>query len=199
MPKALKIQASGRVRICPSCLAFAHFFLTNPPLWGYAFNAWLSGDKKDVACVVGNELGIDEIYYELLPSDKVEKFEKIISNSKSSGTVAYVGDGVNDAPVIGRADVGIAMGAMGSDAAIEAADIVLMDDSLEKVSYVLKLARCTMNIVKQNISFALGIKFLVLILSAFGFANMWLAVFADVGVAFVAILNAMRLLGFKTK
>lgn len=164
---------------------------------GITKQVMLSGDNRVVAEAVGEEVGLDEVKSELLPSDKVTALEGIIGINKGSGTVAYVGDGVNDAPVISRADVGIAMGAMGSDAAIEAADIVLMDDRIEKIPFVIKLTKKTMGIVKQNIIFALGIKFFVMISSLFGFSNMWLAVFADVGVSFVAILNAMRLLGLK--
>ncbi len=157
----------------------------------------LSGDKKTVAERIGKILSLDEVKSELFPSDKVTVLENIIEVKKKSKTVAYVGDGVNDAPVLSRADVGIAMGAMGTDAAIEAADIVLMDDKIEKIPFVMKLSKKTMSIVKQNVVFALGIKFLVMLFSLFGFSNMWVAVFADVGVAFIAILNAMRLLEFK--
>lgn len=157
----------------------------------------LSGDKKAVAERVGESLGLDRVKSELLPADKVFALESILDTKKKTKTLAYVGDGVNDAPVLSRADVGIAMGAMGSDAAIEAADIVLMDDRLEKVPFAIRLSKKTMRIVKQNVVFALGIKFLVLIFSVFGFSNMWVAVFADVGVAFLAILNAMRMLRFK--
>lgn len=156
----------------------------------------LSGDKKLVAERVGKQLGLDRVESELLPSDKVFAIEKILDKKTRT---AYVGDGVNDAPVLSRADIGIAMGAMGSDAAIEAADVVLMDDNIEKVPFVIRLSKKTMRIVKQNVVFALGIKFLVMIFSLLGYSNMWLAVFADVGVAFVAILNAMRMLGYKNK
>ncbi len=159
----------------------------------------LSGDKKPVAEGVGKQLGLDRVESELLPSDKVAALERILDEKTNSKTLAYVGDGVNDAPVLSRADIGIAMGAMGSDAAIEAADVVLMDDNIEKVPFVIRLSKKTMRIVKQNVVFALGIKFLVMIFSLLGYSNMWLAVFADVGVAFVAILNAMRMLGYKNK
>lgn len=150
----------------------------------------LSGDKKAVAEKIGEELGIDTVYSELLPSDKVEKLSEIID--KSLGSVIFVGDGINDAPSLSRADVGIAMGALGSDAAIEAADIVLMDDKPSKIPLTLKIAEKTKNIVRQNIIFAIAVKILVLILSALGMSNMWQAVFADVGVSVIAIINAMR-------
>lgn len=150
----------------------------------------LSGDKKAIAKKIGEELGIDTVYSELLPSDKVEKLSEIID--KSLGSVIFVGDGINDAPSLSRADVGIAMGALGSDAAIEAADIVLMDDKPSKIPLTLKIAEKTKNIVRQNIIFAIAVKILVLILSALGMSNMWQAVFADVGVSVIAIINAMR-------
>ncbi len=152
----------------------------------------LTGDKHEVAQKIGRELNIDRVCFELLPQDKVNELEKIIK--ENSDNVAFVGDGINDAPVLKRADVGIAMGAMGSDAAIEASDIVIMDDDLEKILTVRKIADKTMTIVKENIVFAIGIKLLVLVLGAFGIANMWEAIFSDVGVAFIAILNAMRTL-----
>ena len=139
---------------------------------------------------IGEELGIDTVYSELLPSDKVEKLSEIID--KSLGSVIFVGDGIKDAPSLSRADVGIAMGALGSDAAIEAADIVLMDDKPSKIPLTLKIAEKTKNIVRQNIIFAIAVKILVLILSALGMSNMWQAVFADVGVSVIAIINAMR-------
>ena len=137
---------------------------------------------------------MDEYHAQLLPGDKVELLEKILAGKTGTGKVAFVGDGINDAPVLSRADIGIAMGGLGSDAAIEAADIVLMDDKPSKISAAIAISRKTARIVRQNIVFALGVKFAVLILGAVGRANMWLAVFADVGVAFIAILNAMRCL-----
>ena len=149
----------------------------------------LTGDKKEVGTAVASELGISNVFSELLPSDKVEKVEELL---REGNALAFVGDGINDAPVLSRADIGIAMGALGSDAAIEAADIVLMDDKPTKISLAIKIARKTMAIVKQNIIFAIGVKVLVLILGAFGYAGMWLAIFADVGVMVLAILNAMR-------
>ncbi len=151
----------------------------------------LTGDQASVADAVAADLGITDVLAELLPQDKVAHVEQLIEHD-SAGKVAFVGDGINDAPVLMRADVGIAMGAMGSDAAIEAADVVLMDDRPTQVARALAIARQTMRIVWQNIVFALGVKFAVLILAALGIANMWLAVFADVGVAVIAILNAMR-------
>ena len=138
------------------------------------------------------ELGLDKAYSELLPADKVEKVEKLLGERSGKGSLAFVGDGINDAPVLSRADVGIAMGSMGSDAAIEAADIVLMDDDPAKIALAMDISKRTLRIVYQNIVFALGVKFIVLLLGAFGIANMWLAVFADVGVSVIAILNAMR-------
>ena len=149
----------------------------------------LTGDRKEIADSIAKELGIDEVHSELLPADKVSHVEKLLKESK---TLAFVGDGVNDAPVLARADVGIAMGAMGSDAAIEAADIVLMDDNPKNITKAIKISRRTMSIAKQNIIFALVVKVAVLVLAAVGIATMWAAVFADVGVCVLAILNAMR-------
>ncbi|MBR3690177.1 MAG: heavy metal translocating P-type ATPase [Eggerthellaceae bacterium] len=155
----------------------------------------LTGDRADVAQAIATELGVDQVYAELLPQDKVEQVESLLQSrggGSSKGKLAFVGDGINDAPVLMRADVGLAMGAIGSDAAIEAADIVLMDDKPANIACAMRIARKTMGIVRQNIVFALGVKFGVLALAAFGMANMWLAVFADVGVAVLAIMNAMR-------
>ncbi len=152
----------------------------------------LTGDRNDVAQAVGTRLGLDEVHAQLLPEDKVNEVENLLSHEEEGKKLAFVGDGINDAPVLMRADVGIAMGAMGSDAAIEAADVVLMDDKPSKIAVAIQVARKTMSIVWQNIIFALGVKLLILILAALGIANMWLAVFGDVGVAMIAILNAMR-------
>ena len=152
----------------------------------------LTGDRADVAQAVGTRLGIDEVHAQLLPEDKVAEVERLLAGEKDGARLAFVGDGINDAPVLMRADVGIAMGAMGSDAAIEAADVVLMDDRPSKIAQAMRLARRTMRIVWQNIVFAIGVKVLILVLAAVGVANMWLAVFGDVGVAMIAILNAMR-------
>lgn len=157
----------------------------------------LTGDRKDVGEAVASELHIDEVHTELLPADKVTQVEKILGESDDKNKVAFVGDGINDAPVLMRSDIGIAMGSMGSDAAIEAADIVLMDDDIRKIPLVMRIASKTMGIVRQNIVFALGVKLLVLILGALGIANMWEAVFADVGVSVIAILNTMRTLNIK--
>lgn len=157
----------------------------------------LTGDLKATGDKIGKQLGLDEVYSELLPADKVERFEYFETHKSSGGKIAFVGDGINDAPVLARADIGIAMGGLGSDAAIEAADVVIMNDEPFKIVTAIKIARRTRNIVYQNIAFALGVKLLVLILGAFGIATMWEAVFADVGVAVIAILNAMRVLNVK--
>lgn len=157
----------------------------------------LTGDRAEVAQAVANELGIDEVHAQLLPQDKVAQVEALLKKSTSKEKLAFVGDGINDAPVLTRADIGIAMGAMGSDAAIEAADVVLMDDNPRNIAKAMHIARKTMRIVWENIIFALGVKFAVLVLAAVGIATMWLAVFADVGVAVLAILNAMRCMKVK--
>lgn len=157
----------------------------------------LTGDRKAVGEAVAEKLRLDEVFTELLPADKVEQVERLLDGQAEGRKLAFVGDGINDAPVLTRADIGIAMGSMGSDAAIEAADVVLMDDDPARISVVVRISRKTLSIVKQNIVFALGVKALVLGLGAFGMANMWEAVFADVGVSVIAILNAMRAL--KTK
>ena len=154
----------------------------------------LTGDTKQVADHVAGELGVDEVYSQLLPADKVEKVEQLLKQKKGKEKLAFVGDGINDAPVLGRADIGIAMGAMGSDAAIEAADVVLMDDDPMKIPKAIKISRKCLGIVYQNIVVAIGVKLLCLVLIALGFANMWLAVFADVGVMILAVLNAIRAL-----
>ena len=154
----------------------------------------LTGDLEKVSKKVGKDLDLDEVYTNLLPQDKVSKFEEIIENKKSKGNVVFVGDGINDAPVLARADVGIAMGAMGSDAAIEAADVVIMTDEPSKIVTAIKSSKKTMKIAMQNISLAFGIKAIVLILSAFGIADMWMAVFADTGVTILAVLNSFRAL-----
>ena len=158
----------------------------------------LTGDSKRVADQVAKELGIGEVYSELLPADKVSKVEELLHQKSEKEKLAFVGDGINDAPVLSRADIGIAMGALGSDAAIEAADIVLMDDDPLKISKAIKIARKCIHIVYENIYFAIGIKILCLILGALGIANMWMAIFADVGVMIIAVLNAIRTLFVKT-
>ena len=152
----------------------------------------LTGDREEVAAAVAAQLGLDEYHAQLLPADKVERVETLLADEEGHHKLAFVGDGINDAPVLTRADVGIAMGAMGSDAAIEAADVVLMDDKPSNIARAMRLARKTMGIVWQNIVFALAVKLVILVLAALGVANMWLAVFGDVGVAIIAILNAMR-------
>lgn len=157
----------------------------------------LTGDSRKVAENVAKELGIDEVRSELLPADKVHIVEELLEQNKSRGKLAFVGDGINDAPVLSRADIGIAMGAMGSDAAIEAADVVLMDDDPLKIAKGIKISRKCLAIVKENIWFAIGIKVLCLFLGAIGLANMWMAIFADVGVMILAVLNAIRALFVK--
>ncbi|MGN0665151.1 MAG: heavy metal translocating P-type ATPase [Huintestinicola sp.] len=164
---------------------------------GITKTVMLTGDSKAVGESVAEELGLDEVHTELLPGDKVSILEKLLEGSTNGRKVAFVGDGINDAPVLTRADIGIAMGALGSDAAIEAADVVLMDDDPMKIVSAIKISRKTLSIVYQNIIFALGVKLIVLILGALGHANMWAAVFADVGVSVIAILNAMRALSVK--
>ena len=158
----------------------------------------LTGDHKTAALQVADEIGINTVFSELLPDDKVSHVEDLLKEAAARNKrLAFVGDGINDAPVIARADVGIAMGAAGSDAAIEAADIVLMDDDISKIASLIKISKKTLRIVKENIVFALGVKFAILVLGALGIANMWEAVFADVGVAVIAILNSMRTLSYK--
>jgi Cd2+/Zn2+-exporting ATPase len=161
---------------------------------GIKTTVMLTGDARDVGERVGKELGLDEIHTQLLPADKVAKVEELLKRKSGKGKLVYVGDGINDAPVLSRADIGIAMGGLGSDAAIEAADIVLMDDRPSKLVTAIKISQKTLRIVRQNIVFALGVKFLVLFIGAMGLANMWEAVFADVGVAVIAIGNATRAL-----
>ncbi len=164
---------------------------------GVAKTVMLTGDAKAVADHVAKELGIDDVHSELLPGDKVDQVERLISGKKESDKLVFVGDGINDAPVLTRADIGIAMGALGSDAAIEAADVVLMDDDPLKIAKAIKIARKCIGIVYQNIYFAIGVKLLCLLLGAVGIANMWLAIFADVGVMVIAVLNAIRALRVK--
>ena len=164
---------------------------------GISRTVMLTGDSRRVADQVAAELGIDEVYSELLPADKVTKVEELLDKKTAKEKLAFVGDGINDAPVLSRADIGIAMGALGSDAAIEAADIVLMDDDPLKISKAIKIARKCIRIVYENIYFAIGIKVLCLILGAIGIANMWMAIFADVGVMIIAVLNAIRALFVK--
>jgi Cd2+/Zn2+-exporting ATPase len=160
---------------------------------GVAKTVMLTGDRKEVADHVATTLGLSEYHAELLPGDKVDFLDRLCSRNEET-TIAFVGDGINDAPVLARADVGIAMGGLGSDAAIEAADVVLMDDKPSKIALAIRIARRTIAIARQNVAFAIGVKVAVLILAAVGIATMWLAVFADVGVTVLAVLNAMRAL-----
>ena len=159
----------------------------------------LTGDKKEIAQDIAEKIGLNKIYAELLPTDKVSKLEEILKEQGKNEKVAFVGDGINDAPVLARADIGIAMGALGTDAAIEAADVVIMDDDISKISTAIDLSQRTIRIVKENIYFAIGVKIFFLLLGALGVANMMEAVFADVGVSIIAILNSMRALKIKKK
>ena len=161
---------------------------------GVAKTVMLTGDRQAVAANVASRLGLDEYRAELLPADKVGQVEQLLKAQPAGTTLAYVGDGINDAPVLKRADVGIAMGALGSDAAIEAADVVLMDDNPRKISLAIRIARRTIGIARQNVTFAIGVKVAVLALATVGLGTMWMAVFADVGVTVLAVLNAMRAL-----
>ena len=164
---------------------------------GVAHAVLLTGDRKEVGEEVARQLGIDECHTQLLPDEKVDCMQQLLDRRDEKASLAFVGDGINDAPVLARADVGIAMGALGSDAAIEAADVVLMDDSPKKVATAISISRRTISIARQNVVFAIAVKLLVLILAALGLATMWMAVFADVGVTVLAVINAMRTLGFK--
>ena len=157
----------------------------------------LTGDIDRVAQQVASELGVDRVYSELLPADKVTKVEELLAKKSEKEKLAFVGDGINDAPVLSRADIGIAMGALGSDAAIEAADVVLMDDNPAKIALAMRISRKCLRIVYENIVFALAVKAICLILGALGIANMWVAIFADVGVMVLAVLNAIRCLRIK--
>lgn len=188
---------AGHIVIADTVKADAEQTIRKLHAAGVKRTVMLTGDREEVAAAVANQLGVDEFHAQLLPGDKVERVEALLATESGKGKLAFVGDGINDAPVLTRADVGIAMGAMGSDAAIEAADVVLMDDKPSNISRAIRVARKTMTIVWQNIIFALGIKLLILVLAALGIANMWLAVFGDVGVAIIAILNAMRAMGVK--
>ena len=185
-------EYAGHIVIADVVKADAQAAISSLHAAGVKKTVMLTGDREEVAQAVAGKLGIDEFAAQLLPEDKVNEVERLLHAKREGANLAFVGDGINDAPVLTRADVGIAMGAMGSDAAIEAADVVLMDDKPSNISRAIRLARRTMRIVWQNIVFALGVKLIVLVLAAVGIANMWLAVFADVGVAILAILNAMR-------
>lgn len=188
---------AGHIVIADTVKADAEQTIRDLHAAGVKRTVMLTGDREEVAAAVAKQLGVDEFHAQLLPGDKVERVEALLATESGKGKLAFVGDGINDAPVLTRADVGIAMGAMGSDAAIEAADVVLMDDKPSNISRAIRVARKTMTIVWQNIIFALGIKLLILVLAALSIANMWLAVFGDVGVAIIAILNAMRAMGVK--
>lgn len=191
---ALKGKFAGSIVISDQIKEGAKEAIARMKQLGVKKCVMLTGDRKETAEAVGQELGLDEVHAELLPGDKVAMVEKLLSEEVGKEKLAFIGDGINDAPVLTRADIGIAMGSMGSDAAIEAADVVLMDDDVTKIASIVKIARKTLKIVKQNIVFALGVKILVLLLGALGLANMWEAVFADVGVSVIAILNSMRAL-----
>ena len=194
---AVEKQFIGYVLISDELKVGAKEAVSSLKAQGVDNTVMLTGDSKAVADSVASALNIDKVYSQLLPGDKVDKVEELLGTLPRGSKLMFVGDGINDAPVISRADVGTAMGGLGSDAAIEAADVVLMDDNPQKLGTAIKISKKTMGIVYQNIIFALGIKFIILILGALGFANMWLAVFADVGVAFIAIINAMRALYIK--
>lgn len=168
--------------------------ITDLKKMGVKHTVMLTGDAKKTGAHIAGKLGIDEVYTELLPYGKIEKIEKLLARKSKKGTLVFVGDGINDAPVLARADVGVAMGGLGSDAAIEAADVVIMTDEPYKMTAALEIAKKTNRIARQNIIFALGVKAVVLILGAFGVVSMWAAVFADVGVSVIAILNAVRML-----
>ena len=197
---AVNSEYAGHILITDMVKDTAKTAIANLNALGINNTVMLTGDAKPVAESVARELGIASYHAELLPADKVKKVEElIVNNADPSGKVAFVGDGINDAPVLSRADVGIAMGGLGSDAAIEAADIVLMDDDPDKLSLAVRIARKTMNIAHENIVFAIGVKLLCLILTATGITGMWLAIFADVGVMAIAVLNAMRALMIRQK
>lgn len=190
---------AGHIVIADKMKPHAKKAITELKKNGVKKTVMLTGDVKRVADKVAKDLGIDQVYSELLPADKVAKVEELLEAYKGNKKekVAFVGDGINDAPVLSRADIGIAMGALGSDAAIEAADIVLMDDDPLKISKAIKISRKCLGIVYENIYFAIGVKVICLILGALGIANMWVAIFADVGVMVLAVLNAIRALNVK--
>ena len=154
----------------------------------------LTGDNEETAALIGETLGLDKVYANLLPQDKVSRLEEFLAQKSRKGTLIFTGDGVNDSPVLARADVGIAMGGLGSDAAIEAADVVIMDDNPIRLPEVIKIARSTMGVVSQNIWFSIGVKGAIMVLSVIGIGNMWIAVFGDVGVTLLVVLNSMRIL-----
>ena len=191
---AIDGQYAGHILISDMIKAHAKAAVAALKELGVSRTVMLTGDSQAVAQHVASRLGIDQTYSRLLPGDKVEKLEQLLAEEKGGGKLAFVGDGINDAPVLARADIGIAMGALGSDAAIEAADVVLMDDDPLKIAKAIKISRKCLGIVYENIIFAIGIKLICLVLGALGIANMWLAIFADVGVMVLAVLNAMRCL-----
>lgn len=190
-------QYAGHILIADILKPNAAKAITELKKCGVRKTVMLTGDSEKAAKPVAEEIGVDALHASLLPADKVERVEELLSDKSKSGALAFVGDGLNDAPVLSRADIGIAMGALGSDAAIEAADVVLMDDDPMKISLAIRIAKKCMRIVYENIFFAIGIKVICLILGALGLANMWLAIFADVGVMVIAVLNAVRALGIK--
>ena len=196
---AVNGEYAGHIVISDEVKSDAKDAISSLKKHGIKKTVMLTGDSKETAESIAASLGIDEVYSELMPADKVRNVEKLISEKSADKTLAFVGDGINDAPVLARADIGIAMGAMGSDAAIEAADIVLMDDKPSKIADAIDISKRTLRIVYQNIVFALAVKAAVLVLGALGVASMWAAVFADVGVSVIAILNAMRALHVKSK
>ena len=191
---AIDGEYAGHIIIADTIKEHAKEALAELKKNGVVKNIMLTGDSKAVADHVAKELGMDQVYSELLPGDKVEKVEEILASKPEKARLAFVGDGINDAPVLSRADIGIAMGAMGSDAAIEAADVVLMDDNPAKIAKAIKISRKCLRIVYENIYFAIGVKVVCLLLGALGIANMWTAIFADVGVMILAVLNAIRAL-----
>ena len=191
---ALEGQYAGRLVIADQLKPGAKEAIQALKAAGVGRTVMLTGDSEAAGQAAAKELGLDQVYAQLLPGDKVDRVEALLKEKAPGRTLVYVGDGINDAPVLSRADVGVAMGAMGSDAAIEAADVVLMDDDLKKLSRAVAIARKTMTIVKENTIFAIGVKLAVLALSAAGLVGLWWAVFADVGVSVIAILNASRML-----
>ncbi len=184
----------GAIEIADSLKPGAAEALAAVKAQGVEQTVMLTGDRREAAELVGARLGIDQVHAELLPGDKVAHVERLLAETGERGKLAFVGDGLNDAPVLSRADVGIAMGSLGSDAAIEAADVVIMDDDIGKIASTIAISKKTMRIVRQNIVFALAVKLLIMVLGVVGLANMWLAVFGDVGVSIIAILNSMRTL-----
>ena len=194
---AIDGKYSGHILICDVIKPDAKEAISALKRVGVKETVMLTGDSDKVAQSVARELGIDRVYSQLLPEDKVNRIEELLKSKQKNEMVAFVGDGINDAPVLSRADVGIAMGALGSDAAIEASDVVLMDDSPLKISKAIRISRKCLRIVYENIYFAIGVKFICLVLGAVGIANMWVAIFADVGVMIIAVLNAIRALNVK--